>query len=97
GTPAASLPGRVSVDKIMTRLERAKAIKDQAIMNFARGLIGQQETILVERRCSEEVYEGLSSNFARIHFRSKENVCGKFCKVQVVSVSDEKIIGAKPV
>ena len=96
GTPAAALPGRISVDEIMTRLEIAKTIKNQAIMNFARGLVGQEETVLVERQCSEDIYEGLSSNFARIRFRSKENVCGKFCQVRVVSVSEEGIICAKP-
>ena len=95
GTPAAEMPGRVPVEQIMARLERAKAIKNEAIMNFARGLIGQQETILVERQCSEDVCEGLSSDFARIRFRSKENLEGQFCKVQVGSVSEEGIIGAK--
>ena len=95
GTPAAELTGRIPVDQIMTRLERAKAIKNEAIMNFARGLIGQQENVLAERQCSEDVYEGLSSNFARIRFRSKQNVTGKFCLVQVSSVSEEGVIGAK--
>ena len=97
GTPAAELPGRVSVDEIMSRLEQAKTIKNNTIMEFARGLIGQQENILVERQCSEEIYEGLSSNFARIRVRSKENVIGQFCQVQVCSVSEEGIIGAKRV
>ena len=95
GTPAAEMPGRVPVEQIMARLERAKAIKNEAIMNFARGLIGQQETILVERQCSEDVCEGLSSDFARIRFRSKENLEGQFCKVQVCSVSEEGHISAK--
>ena len=95
GTPAAEMPGRVSVEQIMARLERAKAIKNEAIMNFARGLIGQQETVLVERQCSEDVCEGLSSDFARIRFRSKENLTGQFCKVQVSSVSEEGHISAK--
>lgn len=95
GTPAAEMSGRVSADQMMARLERAKAIKNATIMNFARSLIGHQESILVERQCSEGVYEGLSSNFARIRFRSKDNVMGKFCLVQVSSVSDEGVIGAK--
>ena len=95
GTPAAEMPGRVPVEQIMSRLERAKAIKNQAIMNFAHGLIGHQETVLTERQCSEDIYEGLSSDFARIRFRAKENVVGHFCKVQVVSVSEEGVIGAK--
>ena len=95
GTPAADLPGRVPVEQIMARLERAKAIRDRSIMDFARGLIGHQESILVERQCSEDAYEGLSTNFARIHFRSKENMIGKFCRVQVSSVSDDGIIGGK--
>ena len=95
GTVAATLPGRVSMESIMLRLERAKAIKNQIIMSFARSLIGQQETVLAERQCSDGIFEGLSSNFARIRFRSKENVSGKFCQVQVTSVSEEGVIIAK--
>ena len=95
GTPAADMPGRVPVEQIMARLERAKAIRDRSIMDFARGLIGHQESVLVERQCSEDAYEGLSTNFARIHFRSKENMIGKFCRVQVSSVSEDGIIGGK--
>ena len=95
GTPAAEMPGRVPIERIMERLERAKAIKNEAIMAFAHGLIGQQETVLAERQCSEDLYEGLSSNFARIRFRAKENVTGQFCKVQICSVSEEGVIGAK--
>ena len=95
GTPAAEMPGRVPIEQIMERLERAKNIKNEAIMAFAHGLIGQQETVLAERQCSEDLYEGLSSNFARIRFRAKEDVTGRFCKVQVCSVSEEGVIGAK--
>lgn len=95
GTPAAEMPGRVPVDRMMARLERAKTIKNLTIMNFARGLIGHQETVLVERQCSDGVYEGLSSNFARIRFRAKENVCGQFCRIQVSSVSEDGVIGGK--
>ena len=95
GTPAAEMPGRVPVEQMMERLERAKAIKNATIMNFARSLIGHQETVLAERQCSDGVYEGLSSNFARIRFRSKDNVTGIFCQVQVTSVSEEGVIGAR--
>ncbi len=95
GTPAAEMPGRVPVEQMMERLERAKTIKNATIMNFARGLIGHQESVLTERQCSEGVYEGLSSNFARIRFRAKENVCGQFCQVQVTSVSEDGVIGGK--
>ena len=49
----------------------------------------------MERQCSEGVFEGLSSNFARIRFRSKDDVTNQFCLVQVTSVSDEGVIGAK--
>ena len=88
--------GRVPVETMMARLEEAKTIKNDTIMAFARGLIGQQETVLVERQCTADgLYEGLSSNFARIRFRAKDNVTGQFCTVQVTTVSDEGIIGAK--
>ena len=95
GTPAAEMPGRVPVEEMMARLERAKTIKNNTIMNFARGLIGHPEAVLVERQCSEGIYEGLSSNFARIRFRAKENVCGQFCQIQVTSVSEDGVIGGK--
>ena len=95
GTPAASLPGRLSVEEMMARLEIAKDIKNKLIMNFARSLIGREETVLVERQCGETTYEGLSSNFARIRFRSKDNVVGQFCKVKVSAVSEEGMIAAK--
>ena len=96
GTPAAAMPGRVPVETMMARLEQAKTIKNDTIMAFARGLIGQQETVLVERQCTADgLYEGLSSNFARIRFRAKDNVTGQFCTVQVTTVSEEGIIGAK--
>lgn len=95
GTPAAGMSKRVPIEEIMARLEQAKTIKNRLIMNFARRLIGHQETVLAERQCSDGIYEGLSSNFARIRFRSKENVLGQFCTVQVCSVSDDGVIGAK--
>ena len=95
GTPAAEMTGRISAEQMMARVEKAKEIKNATIMNFARGLIGHQESVLVERQCSEGVFEGLSSNFARIRFRSKDDVTDQFCLVQVTSVSEEGVIGAK--
>ena len=95
GTPAAEMTGRISAEQMMARVEKAKEIKNATIMDFARGLIGHQESVLVERQCSEGVFEGLSSNFARIRFRSKDDVTDQFCLVQVTSVSEEGVIGAK--
>ena len=95
GTAAAAMDGRIPVEEMMERLEKAKVIKNEAIDTFSHSLIGHEERLLVERQCSETAFEGLSSNFARIRFRTKENVIGNFVRVQVVSVTEEGVIGAR--
>ena len=95
GTVAATMDGRISVEEMMERLEKSKVIKNEAIDKFSHSLIGHEERLLVERQCSETAFEGLSSNFARIRFRTKDNVIGNFVRVQVVSVTEEGVIGAR--
>ncbi|OQA81228.1 MAG: Threonylcarbamoyladenosine tRNA methylthiotransferase MtaB [Lentisphaerae bacterium ADurb.Bin242] len=95
GTPAAVLPGRISVDEMMRRLEVCKELKNSCALHFARSLVGTEELVLVERQCTDVIYEGLSGNYVRIRLRSKEDVAGTFCKVRIVSVSEDNIVVAK--
>ncbi len=95
GTPAATMPGRVSVEEMMRRLEVAKELKNSCASDFARSLIGTEETVLVERQCFDSIYEGLTGNYVRVRFRSKDDVTGAFCKVRIISVSEEGVVGAK--
>ena len=95
GTKAEKLPGRISVDEMVRRVEATKPIKAACAAEFAKSLIGTEQSVLFERTLANNGYEGWSSNYVKVRTRSPKNILREIHTVRINAGNEENILSGK--
>ncbi|NLI12662.1 30S ribosomal protein S12 methylthiotransferase RimO [Pelotomaculum propionicicum] len=101
GTPAAAMPGQVPEEVKLARRDKAMALQKNISMEINQGKIGEEISVLVERRRNKKlrVYEGRSEGDApdidgKVIFKSSKDLePGSFVRVLIKSASPYDLEG----
>ena len=95
GTKAEKLPGRISVDEMVRRVEVTKPLKSACAAEFAKSLIGTEQKVLFERTLTNNGYEGWSSNYVKVRTRSPKNILKEIHTIRINAGNEENILSGK--
>lgn len=89
GTPAAKrsdqLPNAVKAD----RSKRLSALSDTMARAFMESYVGQEVEVLFERSVADNVYEGHTTNYVKVHAKAQEDLKNHIEKVKILSVDTD--------
>ncbi|MEQ8236045.1 MAG: tRNA (N(6)-L-threonylcarbamoyladenosine(37)-C(2))-methylthiotransferase MtaB [Syntrophomonadaceae bacterium] len=93
GTIAAGMQPQVEARVKQARSQMLLQLSQQKKRNYLRGLVGQEVTVLVERRLYDNFYAGLSDDYVEVRMASEIDLVGKLVKVLVTTAEDEYVRG----
>ena len=87
GTPAATMENQVSPqvkdERVRALTQAVKEIKDEIMASY----VGQTVTVLFEQSCADDLYEGHTRNYMKVHCKSKQDLTNL--------ISDQTILGIR--
>lgn len=93
GTPAAArkdqLPNAVKTDRSHLLL----ALSEEMAAAFLAGYVGKEAEVLFERSIGENLYEGHTTNYIKVHGRSEENLTNQIRKARIMAAEQELLLG----
>ncbi|MBE3585524.1 MAG: tRNA (N(6)-L-threonylcarbamoyladenosine(37)-C(2))-methylthiotransferase MtaB [Thermoanaerobacter sp.] len=95
GTAAASFPDQVSAPVKEARSRRLIALGEELARSFAASHIGREVKVLVEEELPgmQGFYTGLTDNYLRVSFPSREDVVGQLVTVKVAETRGPDLKG----
>lgn len=93
GTKADKFPNQV---KRSIKNERASIMAiaaDECRQKFLESFIGKQAKVLAEREIENGIYEGHTSNYIKVHFKSNTNVSKNFVNVKIDKIEKDYVTG----
>lgn len=94
GTSAATMVPQVVATEKQNRSEALLELGRKKKIHFLKDFVGQELTVLVERKLSEDTYAGISDNYIEVHFSSREDSVGEFVLVTLTEAGEEYGYGA---
>lgn len=95
GTPAAArkdqLPNAVKTD----RSHRLLALSEEMAAAFLARYVGEEVEVLFERSIGENLYEGHTANYIKVHGRSKTDLTNQIRKIRITAAEQELLLGAE--
>lgn len=93
GTKADTFAGQVSKKEKNRRAAIMAEAEKECRQAFLKGLEGSDCEVLAEREIESGIYEGYTSNYARVHVRSAENISHKFVQVHIKNAESDFLNG----
>ncbi len=95
GTPAAFFEDEVPLETKKHRLASLQEIINQFSSDYAKSMIGTEQTVLVEgySKHSDLEYSGRTENNRVVNFKAPENVVGKFVCLQITDAYSNSLRG----
>jgi threonylcarbamoyladenosine tRNA methylthiotransferase MtaB len=93
GTMSASMEDQVHS---ATKKDRVKQIIDLGnikLESFSKQLVGKTNFVLFEKKSSDGLYEGYSTNFARVFVNSERNLSNMILPVSISDYQNNRLIG----
>ena len=89
GTSAATMVPQVVATEKQNRSEALLELGRKKKIHFLKDFVGQELTVLVERKLSEDTYVGISDNYIEVHFSSREDSVGEFVLVTLTEAGED--------
>jgi len=91
GTKAADLPHPVAPEVIVERSETLRTLSKQKRRAFYERQIGKTVSVLFERKQSNGLFTGYTSNYIKVGVNSDEPLSNQILDVQITGVTDDHI------
>ncbi|PKM76561.1 MAG: tRNA (N(6)-L-threonylcarbamoyladenosine(37)-C(2))-methylthiotransferase MtaB [Firmicutes bacterium HGW-Firmicutes-15] len=88
GTSAAILVPQIAPAEKQSRSEALLDLGRKKKKHFLQEFVGQDLSVLVERKLSRGIYAGISDNYIEVHFSSSEELIGEFVQVTLSEVGE---------
>lgn len=93
GTPAAArkdqLLNAVKAERSHTLIQ----LSDKMAADFLADAVGTDAEVLYERAVGEGIYEGHTTNYMKVHGRSKVDLTNRICKTHITRAEGEMLFG----
>ncbi|MEY8321614.1 tRNA (N(6)-L-threonylcarbamoyladenosine(37)-C(2))-methylthiotransferase MtaB [Lachnospiraceae bacterium 46-61] len=89
GTPAATMSGQISNSIKNERSQKMIALSQQMTESFLSQFIGKEMKVLYERQIEQNIYEGHTTNYIKVHTQSNQNITNKMIKTSIISQKGE--------
>ncbi len=96
GTVADRASGQVDPKVKESRSHRMIETAEKVRSAFLKNQRGLTESVLFERECAPDVYEGYTANYTPVQMHSDENLCGKVISVTITESAEDFCL-AEPV
>ena len=95
GTPAASLPDDVPMEKKQERLYLLQARIGQQAMSISEGMVGSVQRVLVERPSKKDARQlaGRTENMRWVNFDGPDSLIGQFVDVRITEALPNSLRG----
>jgi threonylcarbamoyladenosine tRNA methylthiotransferase MtaB len=93
GTSAATMVPQVTPAEKQRRSEELLELGSEKKMQFLQEFVGQNLSVLVERKLSDDTYVAISDNYIEVHFFSPEGLIGEFVQVTVNGTEQDHVSG----
>lgn len=95
GTPAAKMESQVPELVKKQRVNKVIELNDKNKREYIQNFIDTEQLVVVERLNKDNFYEGYTSNYIKVEFKSEENLLNKCVSVKVVKQEDDRNICEK--
>jgi threonylcarbamoyladenosine tRNA methylthiotransferase MtaB len=89
GTSAATMFPQVEPAEKQSRSEALLELGRKKKIHFLQKFVGQDLSVLVERKLSEDSYAGISDNYIEVHFSFTEDLIGDFVRVTLSEAGED--------
>lgn len=84
GTPAAVMPEQIDNRIKNERSQKLIALSEEMGEKFLEQFVNQEMEVLYEREIEQNVYEGHTTNYIKVHTKSDENVTNCIIKTSII-------------
>ena len=95
GTPAASMPGRVTGIELERRLQSVNSLKKKMVAGYWQSLKGSSEKVLPEKRLADGSWEGWTGNYVRCKVILSEHVQHDLIPVRLLKFDESGVFTAE--
>ncbi len=93
GTPAATMSGQIPNSIKNERSQKLIALSQQMTELFLSRFVGKEMEVLYEREIEQNIYEGHTTNYIKVHTKSNQNITNKMIKTSIISQKGEIVQG----
>ena len=93
GTAADKYPDQLSPGVKKDRAARMGAVGEESTQAFLRSQVGKVETVLIETRSKNGLYEGYTMNYTPVLTEADDSAVGKLVRVRLTEVRGDHCIG----
>ena len=88
GTKAEKMPNQVSPQDKDIRSKKMSELCDKMQGEYVESFVGKTVSVLVERNIGENMYEGHTTNYVKVHIKSETDISHKIIDVKVNKQKD---------
>lgn len=93
GTPAAKMSGQLSNEVKGERSKTLIALSDAMAHEFIAAYVGKQLPVLFEQEIAENIYEGHTTNYIKVHAFAEEDMRNRIGETEITAVEQEQARG----
>ena len=93
GTPAAARKDQLQNAVKQARSHDLITVNDRMTDAFLQKHVGKVMPVLFERRIGDDVYEGHTTNYMKVHARSTKDLSNVIAETKILSVAEEMAFG----
>jgi threonylcarbamoyladenosine tRNA methylthiotransferase MtaB len=93
GTPAARLPGRLPRAVRDARVQAARKLGERLALRFRSRFVGNEMTVLWERRRRDGLWTGLTDNYLRVVTSAGEDLHNRLTTTRLLAAQDGYLLG----
>lgn len=93
-TTAAKLENHIQNDIKKARVKTLINLGEQKQTDFAKAMIGEESEVLFERE-KDGYFEGYTSNYIKVKYRSENNLKNKIVKMKFSDLEGDRLVGDK--
>lgn len=89
GTPAAVMPEQIDNRVKNERSQKLIALSEKMAEAFIEQFVNQDMEVLYEREIEQNVFEGHTTNYIKVHTKSNENITNRIVKTNIIEKEKE--------
>lgn len=93
GTPAAVMPNQISNSIKSERSQKLISLSEEMAELFLCKFVGKNRNVLYERQIAQNVYEGHTTNYIKVHTVCDQNITNKIVETTIKDRQGETAIG----
>lgn len=93
GTPAATMEDQISPQIKDKRVKMLTKVSQRIKNEILESYIGKTVTVLIEQNYKDDLYEGHTGNYIKIHARCQEDVVNHIKQIKITDIIDDVLYG----